>query len=168
VVGLGPVSHISIGVSDLDQSLAFYRDLLGMQVRYDIDTRFGVAGATPVHRRIAFVQGEAGRGTEFYLALNEQAGRPRPAPIDVLGPGLNHFSLYVRDIHVLHGRLIGAGVPVRSPLKLDMVDPWSVDGERGVLTAMYEDPDGVVVQLEQSLTTVEAAVWSVRSARLDQ
>ena len=29
------VSHVAVGVRDMDRSLAFYRDLIGLDVRYD-------------------------------------------------------------------------------------------------------------------------------------
>ncbi len=29
------VSHVAIGVRDMDRSLKFYRDLLGLEVRFD-------------------------------------------------------------------------------------------------------------------------------------
>lgn len=148
---MGPVSHISIGVADLDASLRFYCGLLGFEVRYDRAMHFGVAGGPAVPRRIAFVQFEAGPGANFYLALNEQRDRPLATSPSVLGAGLNHFSFYVRDIEAVHARMVAAGVPVRSDLKIDPVDPWSVDGERRVMTVMYEDPDGVIVQLEEEL-----------------
>ena len=35
------VSHVAIGVRDMDKSLKFYRDVLGLEVRFDASQPIG-------------------------------------------------------------------------------------------------------------------------------
>lgn len=117
------VGHIHLKVSDLEQSLRFYRDALG----FSVTQRFG--------REAAFLS--AG-GYHHHIGLNtwESKGASPPAPHTT---GLYHVAfLYPtrRELAVALKRLQHAGVSLEGA------------ADHGVSEALYlRDPDGNGVEL---------------------
>ena len=140
--------HVSRGVSDMDRSLAFYRDLLGMEVELDtelsgpmLDAETGLTGA-----RIRFVLLRAHGEAPFLELLQYYAPQgapvsPTASPADV---GAHHIALVVPDIKETVAQLVAAGVRVSA-------QPQEVDSGalRGHWTAYVYDPDGLIVELWQ-------------------
>lgn len=142
------IHHVSRGVSDMDRSLTFYRDLLGMDVVLDtemsgdmLDKEVGLAGA---HIRFVLLQGQ---GEMPYLELLQYYAPPGESypltatPADV---GAHHISLIVADIDEAYRTLSAAGVRFNYP-------PQEVDSGtlKGHWTAYCFDPDGLVIELWQ-------------------
>jgi catechol 2,3-dioxygenase-like lactoylglutathione lyase family enzyme len=137
IIGL---KHVGISVADLDRSIAFYRDLMGMEVVVDMkfdgelyETILGLPGS---FGRVALL-----KSGNLELELFEFS-RPVPSRQDpdypVSDTGITHFCIEVVDIEPLYERLRAAGVPFHCP-PLD----W-----RGVAKATYgRDPDGNVFEL---------------------
>lgn len=140
--------HVSRGVSDMDRSLAFYRDLLGMEVALDtemagemLDRETGLAGA-----RLRFVLLRASGTAPFLELLQYRSPEGKPYPVDAspADVGAHHVALVVNDIRAAHERLTAAGVRFTWP-------PQEVDSGtlRGHWTAYCFDPDGLVIELWQ-------------------
>lgn len=137
--GAATLARATLVVSDLEASVAFYRDLLGFRenarMRYDtpaVRTMFNVpAGATPTlvlldgddqPRALGLVAAEG-------MAVDAEANR-------IHAPALVTTT---EDIAGLHQRLRSAGTPVvypPTPLR-------AFDGSLMGREAMYLDPDGV-------------------------
>lgn len=142
------IHHVSRGVCDMDRSLAFYRDLLGMEVVLDtemagemLDRETGLAGAT---LRFVLLRGS---GTMPFLELLQYrapAGKQYAADASPADVGAHHIALVVNDIAAAHERLVAAGVRFNWP-------PQEVDSGtlRGHWTAYCFDPDGLVIELWQ-------------------
>jgi catechol 2,3-dioxygenase len=117
------IGHVHLTVSDLDRSLAFYRDVLGFKItmRYGTEAVFLSAG-----------------GYHHHIALNTWAGRGAPPPPPGT-TGLYHFAILYPDRASLAAalrRLIEHGV------RLDGAS------DHGVSEALYlHDPDGNGVEL---------------------
>ncbi|HWC75204.1 MAG TPA: VOC family protein [Gemmatimonadales bacterium] len=117
------IGHVHLTVSDLDRSLAFYRDVLGFQVtaRYGPDAVFLSAG-----------------GYHHHIGLNTWAGRgaPQPPPGTT---GLYHFAILFPDRVALAEtvrRVLEHGVPLEGA------------SDHGVSEAIYlRDPDGNGIEL---------------------
>jgi catechol 2,3-dioxygenase len=117
------IGHVHLTVSDLDRSVAFYRDVLGFEItaRYGPDAVFLSAG-----------------GYHHHIGLNTWAGRgaPPPAPGTT---GLYHFAILFPDRAALAAavqRVLAAGVPLEGA------------SDHGVSEAIYlRDPDGNGVEL---------------------
>jgi catechol 2,3-dioxygenase-like lactoylglutathione lyase family enzyme len=109
------LDHVSVTVADLDRSLAFYRDLLGLRVRETGEEEGGqmatIVGFPGVRFRYADVELGDGRILELlqYLA-------PAGTPITqrTSDPGSGHIAFLVADIDEAYAELVGAGVTVRS------------------------------------------------------
>ncbi|MBI2303140.1 MAG: VOC family protein [Chloroflexi bacterium] len=111
-------THGAISVKDMDKSLAFYRDLLGMKVRRDsgpgprppdpfMDKLFGLSGVS-LHRVVQLETGDA-----YVLELIQwHAPTPRPFPTEMRPCDLGFRSqcFYDTDSDSLYQRLKTAGV----------------------------------------------------------
>ncbi|MEL6267005.1 MAG: VOC family protein [Pseudomonadota bacterium] len=117
------VGHVHLRVADLDRAVAFYRDVLGLDVMQRV-----ASGA-------AFLSAD---GYHHHLGLNtwESLGGARPAPGTT---GLYHVAFLYPDRASLARavkRVIEAGVPIRGK------------ADHGVSEAVYfEDPDGNGIEL---------------------
>jgi catechol 2,3-dioxygenase len=117
------IGHVHLTVSDLDRSLAFYRDLLGFEVvsTYGDSAVFLSAG-----------------GYHHHIALNTWAGKGA-APPPPGRTGLYHFAILFpnrKELAVILRNLIEANYPL------------SGASDHGVSEAIYlEDPDGIGVEL---------------------
>ena len=109
------LDHVSVTVADLDRSLAFYRDLLGLRVRETGEEEGGqmarIVGFPGVRFRYADVELGDGRILELLQYL-EPAGTPRSQR--TCDPGSGHIAFLVADIDEAYAELVGAGVTVRS------------------------------------------------------
>ena len=117
------IGHVHLTVSDLDRSLAFYRDVLGFEetARYGRDAVFVAAGSYHHH-----------------IGLNTWAGRgaPPPAPGTT---GLYHFAILFPDRAAL-------AAAVRRVLEHRV--PLEGASDHGVSEAIYlRDPDQNGVEL---------------------
>lgn len=150
--------HLNIVVADMERSLAYYRDLLGMRQTFEtelegewIDTVVGLPGA---RARCVFVQPEHGGMRLELLQYLEPCGSPLPATSQPNTHGLRHFAMEVEDLDTMVGRLRDAGLsvfsdPVRVPFTL-------VGGIRKSLVYTL-DPDGVIVEFCHHALETEAA-----------
>jgi predicted enzyme related to lactoylglutathione lyase len=114
-------SRTIIHPSDLDRSLAFYGDVLGL----------------PVARE--FGEG-SGRGVVFFAGggFIEVTGGPAPARASKGGHDSMVLWLQVRSVVTVLDELTGRGVvPVRKPT----LEPW------GLIEAWIDDPDGIRIHL---------------------
>lgn len=117
------IGHVHLKVSDLDRSLAFYRDLLG----FELVTMYG--------SQAAFIS--AG-GYHHHIGLNTwQSKGAAPAPPNA--PGLFHTAILYptrADLAAILKRLLEAAWPLTGA------------SDHGVSEALYlDDPDGNGVEL---------------------
>jgi catechol 2,3-dioxygenase-like lactoylglutathione lyase family enzyme len=149
------VSHIAIGVSDMDRALHFYRDLLGLRVTLDTMERIG--GMTTLfakpqkgQRRAVYMRFEDGPHASF-LVLSQNPGEPSGQPLKVDQVGVHHFSFWVDDLRERLERLKAAGVKILLPPTESDTAAYGEPAGGKVLTALFEDPDGTIVQFDQRL-----------------
>ena len=116
------LEHVNATVADVDRSANFYRDLLGMDIRWRGRTS---TGAQTVH------VGD----DHCYLALF-QAERTERREVDYATPGLNHFGFVVDDLDAAKQRLVEHGITPHH----------EADYEPGRRLYFF-DPDGIEVEL---------------------
>jgi methylmalonyl-CoA/ethylmalonyl-CoA epimerase len=129
------IDHLGIAVSDLDASLTFFRDALGLELE--------VAEDVPSQRvRAHFLQaGEAA------LELVEPTSEDSPIATFLArrGPGLHHVALRVDDIVAALAELKARGVR--------LIDETPRPGAHDSLVAFIHPSSthGVLVELKQGL-----------------
>ena len=113
------VSHFGIQVADLDRSIAFYRDLLGLELiahwvrdQPYIQELVGYPGVELNVAVFRFPNSESFLEVLEYRNVEKQAVDASNA-----NPGTAHFCVYVPDLDALHERLLAAGVRFVSGIK---------------------------------------------------
>ena len=142
------VSHIAICVRDMDKSLAFYRDILGMKVDKDQieDTTRGGLPHTYKHRRKTrrTVHVRYGDGhTIPSLVLTSHPGEAADGqPIKLDQIGISHLSFTVKDVKALGEELVAKGVKLAAPMD-------AFKNPQGQVSSIFVyDPDGILLQFD--------------------
>ena len=141
------VSHIAICVRDLDASLRFYCDKLGMSIVSDViqDTTTGGLPHVYAHhratrRQVRLAYADDAKPT---LTMTSHPGEdPDGAPIKLDQVGISHISFSVADPRALAENLASRGVELAAPM-----DVWT--NAAGRVSSFYVyDPDGILVQFD--------------------
>lgn len=143
---LRAVHHVGLVVTDLDRSIWFYHDVLGLPFANeptpwfdgpDLERGVGVPGARL--RQVCFWVGE-----HSMMELIEYANRPvtstRPIPNHHLGAA--HVCFRVEDVRATKADLEARGVTFYSDV--NVVDSGPLAGWRWVY---FSDPDGMALEL---------------------
>ena len=111
------VNYVIIFVSDMRRSVSFYRDVLGLPLKFESPgwTEFATKGAT--------------------LALH--ASEEPVADAGSVGAGRCRPGLSVPDLDAFHARMVERNVPC-------LEEPKQVFGAR---VAQYADPDGLAISV---------------------
>jgi catechol 2,3-dioxygenase-like lactoylglutathione lyase family enzyme len=139
------VNHTSFTVSDLDRSISFYRDLLGMEL-------ISLAGRDP-----GFVERITGiPGADVKIAYLQAPGhrleliqyfRPPGKRLDLRtnNVGCAHLGFNVDDLPRMYAELKAKGVHFKS-------EPQEVPAgpNKGTKAVYFMDPDGIPLELLQT------------------
>lgn len=119
------VNYAIVFVSDMQRSVAFYRDVCGLPLRFDSPqwSEFATEGATL-----------ALHASEALTAADTDPGKG--------APGRCRPGLCVPDLDMFHARMIEQNVPCTQ-------QPKDLFGER---IAQYLDPDGLAISVSQERT----------------
>ena len=116
--GVTAVAQVAISVTDVPRAIAFYRDVLGLPLLFDVP-----------EQKLAFLQ--AG-GVRLYLDANEMEGY-HSSPL---------VYWTVADLDVAEAAVVAAGVEIESPPhvvhRTDAMELWMF---------LVRDPDGNAVGL---------------------
>jgi lactoylglutathione lyase len=144
--------HFGVTVSDVERSVAFYRDLLGLELirisdRANLPSYDKILGYADVRLRIAILQHPV---NEFVLELVQYMNPPsEPREQENRYVGAAHCAFEVDDVDAVYQRLTEAGHGAIHP-PTDVVR----DGQR-VARAMYAlDPDGISIEMFQEFEDV--------------
>lgn len=142
-MGVLGVAHTSFTVSDLDRSVAFYRDILGMELVAQVEasgqiveTVLGMPGA---HLKVALLK--AGDHTLELIQYLSPEGREYDRRTCDVGPC--HIAFLVADINEAYQTLSAKGVHFKSA-------PQTLEIQGQTLRGCYmTDPDGITLELIQ-------------------
>ncbi|MEP6955388.1 MAG: VOC family protein [Chthoniobacterales bacterium] len=114
------INYAIVFVSDMKRSLAFYRDVIGLSLRFESPdwSEFATEGATL-----------ALHGSEH---LNSETAALKASPAGRCRPGLS-----VPDLDQFHHKMLEQNVPC-------LQEPTDLFGAR---IAQYVDPDGLVISV---------------------
>jgi glyoxylase I family protein len=134
--------HTGIGVRDMEVSLRFYRDLLGLEVTADmevegpiVDDITGLKGA-----KVRIVHLKCGDGLELELFhYTKPSSSKFPKDFKQCDGGVIHIALLVDNLMELYKKLTAHGVKSNSK-------PYNLGG---TLCVYMRDPDGITVELMQ-------------------
>ena len=142
------VSHIAFCVRDIDASLAFYRDKLGMQITLDQvqDTTSGglphVYNQARQTRRTVHLRYGESDSLPFLVMTSHPNESADGAPIKLDQIGISHLSFTVKNVKALAEDLLAKGVELAAPLA-------SFANAQGEVSSIFVyDPDGILVQFD--------------------
>ena len=125
------LDHVMLRVMDLNRSLAFYRDTLGMQVLRQVDYEAG-------QFTNVFLSFDANTESSLELTYNWQQTEAYEK-----GRVFGHLALMLDDVHATVAALEQAGVRIKTPPKL------MIHGTRTI--AFVLDPDDNLIELLEPL-----------------
>ncbi len=142
--------HTGLTVTDLERSLAFYRDVLGLEVVRQWDSTRPylrtIVGFPDADLRIALLKmPRAAAPFGHHIELLEYRS-PRGVPGDrrTCNPGNVHVAFVVEDIDTAYAELQAKGVRFKSaPVEIDH------GGNRGAKAVYFLDPDDITLELVQ-------------------
>jgi predicted enzyme related to lactoylglutathione lyase len=120
---LGPLSQVHVSVSDLDKSVAFYRDVLGIPFLFEVPGQ-----------PMAFL---SSGGVRLYLGV--------PTTERFRSRSVLYFD--VEDVDAERERLLGRGVDVEQPRLVHR------EATHELWMAVLEDPDGHQLVLTETRKT---------------
>lgn len=148
------VSHIAIGVTDMERALTFYRDVLGLRVDADWRQRLGedegreLHGGRAIDRRCVWLRWGSG---EHQSAINlDELHAPQPADrrAGIYDLGVHHVSLWVDDIDGIIARARAGGFAVIMPHESPTA-PYGEPPGGTIRSVFLKDADGNLVQCDQ-------------------
>jgi catechol 2,3-dioxygenase-like lactoylglutathione lyase family enzyme len=145
------VSHIAVGVRDMERALRFYRDVIGLEITSDRLQKFSsFTTAEEVSRRAVFLRWRSGPHESFVVLDQLLSGSAPGRAAALFDLGAHHFSLWVDSVDAVVERAQAAGFPVHFPHVTDTEDYGEPRGGR-VKSAFLQDADGNFVQVDQRL-----------------
>jgi glyoxylase I family protein len=144
-------SHVCIEVSDMERSLPFYRDVLGLRVIFD------VALAGPGMEAVTGEGGARGRmvgclvpGSRVTIELLCYGHRTQAGRGAARGPGYSNLALTVADLDAAHAALAARGVRPRPPVEVGGVRMFFVADPDGTPIELIEFPGGALSSAEHN------------------
>lgn len=146
------VSHIAIGVRDMDRALPFWTEVVGLHVTLDTEEQFTI-GEHVVRRRGVYLREREGPHEPFVVLDQPLTHEPTGEPKPLFAVGVHHVGFWVSDVDAIAERARAAGLEI-------LVGPGDADtttyGEApgGVVRSMFvRDPEGNVIQFDQRATS---------------
>ena len=139
------VNHTSFTVSNVERSIAFYRDFLGMELISlgEREPAFAekVTGIPGAHLKVAYLQAPGHR-----LELIQYLFPPgKKLDTRTHNVGSAHLAFDVDELSKIYAELKAKGIQFKSP-------PMEVPAgpNKGTLAVYMTDPDGITLELIQS------------------
>jgi len=135
------IRHAGIVVADMERSLHFYRDLLGLEVWADFrdDSEYVRAVTETSGADIWMIKLKAADGGAIELLQYLSHPQNVPEPAHAYDLGCNHVALQVDDLDTLYEKLKAESIRFHTP---PIVSP---DG--GAKVTYCRDPEGVIIEL---------------------
>ena len=138
--------HVGIVTNNLEASLHFYKDLLGLKIRAEsqeegsfIETALGLKKVLIKTIKLMAAQ----RGGEVELLHYSSPESPERTPFALHERGISHFSLTIENLDQEYEKLIKEGIVFISP-------PQTAPGGRAK-AAFCQDPDGNYIEFIEDL-----------------
>lgn len=150
-MGVTGILHTGLTVSDLDRSIAFYRDLLGLELitQWDSSQPYlrTVVGYPDAELRIALLrlpQGGAGVPGHHLELLEYRQPRGARGDANTYNPGNAHVAFMVEDLDAIYAELRAKGVRFKSaPVEI------THGRNKGAKAVYLFDPDDITLELVQ-------------------
>jgi catechol 2,3-dioxygenase-like lactoylglutathione lyase family enzyme len=135
------LSHVGISVTDLERSIAFYREMFGMEPAMEVMPFAGhpfssVMGLPDAAGRMCMIVG--GNVALELFEFERPSPREQDCDYPVADHGISHFGIDVAGIDAVYARLSAAGVRFHAPV---------TTFASGMRATYGRDPDGNVFEI---------------------
>ena len=144
--------HHGFTVSDIDRSVAFYQDVLGLELirvspRRNLPSYDHILGYQDVSLTVALLRHPA---DEFLLELMQYENpEGKVRPLENAFVGASHLAFDVEDVDAIYQRLTEAGhTAINTPVDIER------EGVVVARAAYALDPDGISIELFQEMGDV--------------
>lgn len=165
-IGANRIFHVNVNCSDLERSLAFYRDVLGLQQGAHTQPATpqpgGAFGLDTAQWDAWILTGDNGYDGVALDLLEWQVPAPTGTPPVANGIGFTRLGLSTPDVDHLHAALVEAGNEC-----FGAPHDIQVEGAPPVRAFVFKDPDGTLIEAVGGDTTRIAFV-SVNTTDLDR
>jgi catechol 2,3-dioxygenase-like lactoylglutathione lyase family enzyme len=156
------VSHVGIGVTNLDRAIAFYEGVLGFRL---VDRYGYYVPSDPSHADRPLAQEDERRWREVALlrvgdreddpvvVLSVPARDTSTTTLDIDDVGTHHLGFWVTAVGDYVERLERHHVVFTMPLRtFENARGWGVPSTVVVRSCIFRDPDGTLLQLDEQVT----------------
>ncbi|MDI9471026.1 MAG: VOC family protein [Bacillota bacterium] len=149
---IGRIYHVGITVSDMDKSIAFYRDVLGLEFQGEIimdgENTDKLFNRKNCRARVAYLNGSKNIETppvELIQFIGIETNRVQS---DLFTTSISEVCFYTDDIDQVYENLVENNVECLSkPQSFD----FTLQGFGRSKAFYFKDPDGIILEMMQPL-----------------
>lgn len=149
---IGKIYHVGLTVSDIDRSIKFYRDVLGLEFQGEIlmegpstDILFNKPNSKC---RVAYLNGSKLVHTPPVELIQFIDNEARHSKSDLFKTSISEICFEVKDIDKVYEHLIANSVEcLSSPQFFD----FTKDGMGKSKALYFKDPDGIILELMEAV-----------------
>ncbi len=149
---VGRIYHVGLTVSDLERSIAFYRDVLGLEFQGEIfmegeetDKMFRRVNCKA---RVAYLNGSKAVEAPPVELIQFVNNEVKKVPSDLFTTSISEVCFYTDDIDSAYKHLVDNNVECLSePQHFD----FRADGFGESRAFYFRDPDGIILEMMQPL-----------------
>jgi catechol 2,3-dioxygenase-like lactoylglutathione lyase family enzyme len=143
------VEHVTLTVSDMQRSVAFYTDILGFEMTGQYEMPASMVGRVfGMHRPVSNASVATlrlGNETIELISFPQSAGREIPFDSRSNDLWFQHIAIVVSDMQPAYARLVAADVEHNSTAPQTL--PESIPAAAGITAFYFRDPDGHPLEL---------------------
>ncbi|MGA2379710.1 MAG: VOC family protein [Spirochaetia bacterium] len=133
------IDHVGIVVSDLNRSIDFYKNVLGLEVgeKWEFESGATLGPSMRLPRKVVFIKVDSSR---FELLDHAENMKVKPEGLTSATVGINHIAFAVEEIHGYVSALQKKGIRLST-------GPVDI---KNLTVAFFEDPDGNMLELSEA------------------
>ena len=149
---IGRIYHVGLTVSDLDRSITFYRDVLGLEFQGEIlmsgEETDKIFNKKDIKARVAYLKGSKNLESSLVELIQFIGTSVNKVESDLFNTSISELCLYTDDIDAVYKNLIENDVMcISEPAYFD----FTKEGFGKSKAFYFKDPDGIILEVMEPL-----------------